>query len=805
MRIIKSKYLVFTMLLLLFSKYNIAQSPGRIDINNRITYSFPIKGELNIKQLSTYTNVITGQYQDLNETGIVIAKTYMDSVIWTKKYQSTLQGISIVNAIQLPDNTIVANSASYVGNNFMLARFKANGNLLWIKKYSLPLQNFEINVGNQTNNSIVYNNGYIYISTIYSGIFYPDEFFNIVAKLDLDGNPIWTTTLRKKFPVVTESSDPPMIIDDTVTVIANSVHKSVITGRTDSLGTVITRLDANTGNIISATEIKTPPDKFIKGTYVVNAKIFKDKSICLTGVMGEYYPDGTNISKFSYMPFVLKLDADLNFIAAKHFVYPIFASFQNYGFGNYTICINNNKQTGFLLRDAHSNLIHTLIIDSNLTINRTRVFYPNAQVYFGKGTFNLDDDVTSIYGFSNYKNNQGQTELEYFRINNLIPTNTIDCFGRDTSVFVTKNFTTLKDSFIWDIQMTDNLIATPLTLVEKPITITKETICTQTSICDSIKIKGETEHCLSNPNASFTIYKNPKCIRKTYWQVDTTAIKIIDQPNDSVINVQFIKPFHGYIKAAFEGCVLKDSLYINVYPLIAPLFLGKDTTLCPGQSITLNGGPGFKTYKWQDNSSSSTFIANKPGTYYLQVTDSCNNVFRDTIIINPLEKSLNLSYQNTLCLSDTAMIALDSRFQHYTWSPQQDGIIQNNVLKLFPKISTSFQVSAQPFYGCTVSNTLFVKVEICPEYVYLPTAFTPNNDGLNDIFKPIVSGHIEQYKFLIYNRYGQQIFSSQKINEGWDGAINGMPQDAGAFTWVCFYKFRNGKKVLKKGSVILIR
>lgn len=353
--------------------------------------------------------------------------------------------------------------------------------------------------------------------------------------------------------------------------------------------------------------------------------------------------------------------------------------------------------------------------------------------------------------------------------------------------------------------MTDNLIATPLTLVEKPITITKETICTQTSICDSIKIKGETEHCLSNPNASFTIYKNPKCIRKTYWQVDTTAIKIIDQPNDSVINVQFIKPFHGYIKAAFEGCVLKDSLYINVYPLIAPLFLGKDTTLCPGQSITLNGGPGFKTYKWQDNSSSSTFIANKPGTYYLQVTDSCNNVFRDTIIINPLEKSLNLSYQNTLCLSDTAMIALDSRFQHYTWSPQQDGIIQNNVLKLFPKISTSFQVSAQPFYGCTVSNTLFVKVEICPEYVYLPTAFTPNNDGLNDIFKPIVSGHIEQYKFLIYNRYGQQIFSSQKINEGWDGAINGMPQDAGAFTWVCFYKFRNGKKVLKKGSVILIR
>lgn len=802
---VKFKYSLFTILIVFHSIYLFAQTTGCIDINNRITYSLPLNGGLFTSPLSATTNIIMGGYQNPNDSGIIIAKTYLDNIVWAKKYQSIEKEITFENAVQLPDNSIVANSASYARKDFFLARFAGNGNLLWAKKYQLSIPNLLTYQGNATNNSIVYSNGFIYISTIFSSTLMIDDFYNVVAKLDLDGNPVWTKTLRQNKPVYITFSDPPIVNADIVTIVANANYKNKDIYRTDSLGTILTRIDANTGDIIAATKIKTTPDNFIKGAFVVNAKIFKDNSACLTGIMGAYYPGQVGITPYTDMPFVLKLDADLNFVAARYFTYPIQGAIGNDAAGLFPMSANNNKQNGFLLRDIYNNLAYTLLIDSNLTINRTRVFYPNVELYFDERTFDLDDNVTSIYGFSHYNTTLQRTELEYFRINNLTPSNTLDCFGRDTSVFVPHSFKTVKDTFVWDIQLPGMLLQTSLNLIEKPLTITKETVCTQTSICDTIKIKGESVHCLSNPNASFTVYKNPQCLRKINWQIDTNAIKIIDQPNDSIINVQFIKPFHGYIRAAFEGCVLKDSLYIDVYPLISPLFLGNDTTFCPGKSITLNAGPGFKTYKWQDNSINSTFSVNKPGTYSVQTTDSCGNVFRDTIIVKPLDVTLNLNYPNTLCLSDTAMIALDSRLHNYLWSPADAAINQNNVLKLFPGNNTLFTISAEPFNGCTISDTLLVKVKVCPEYVYIPTAFTPNNDGINDIFKPIVSGHVEQYSFSVYNRFGQQIFSSQKINEGWDGTIKGKPQDTGTFIWTCSYKFRNEKNIYKKGTIVLIR
>ncbi|MBS1756984.1 MAG: gliding motility-associated C-terminal domain-containing protein [Bacteroidetes bacterium] len=347
-------------------------------------------------------------------------------------------------------------------------------------------------------------------------------------------------------------------------------------------------------------------------------------------------------------------------------------------------------------------------------------------------------------------------------------------------------------------------ILTPYTLISQGEIIEERKFCKQASICDTLKLKGKSDYCLSSPFATFTVYKNPACLRKVKWIVDTTAIKITSIPNDTTVNIKFLKPYHGYISTTFEGCTLKDSIFINVYPVAPWLFLGNDTTICPGKSILLNAGDGFKSYKWQDNSSFQTFSVTTPGDYFVEVTDSCDNIFRDSLIIYPAPV-FQLVYPSTLCRYDTASITLNNTLKNYNWFPSNSALIENNILKLFPLSSTVYNISAELFNGCILSDTLLVKVEACPEYIYFPTAFTPNGDGKNDYFKPIVSGSFKQYSFSIFNRFGQKIFSTQNINEGWDGKLHGAYQDTDTYIWICTFRFRNEELKFRKGTVVLVR
>ncbi|MBS1496897.1 MAG: gliding motility-associated C-terminal domain-containing protein [Bacteroidetes bacterium] len=800
MKIIKIKY-IFLILVLLSSKYIYAQPNGCIDINNRIIYSLPLNTSLYVSPLTSSTSILMGGYEDINDSGIVVSKCYYDSIIWIKKYKSNQKNIVFSKAILLPDNSLLTIPTGYPNSKeLFIARFNNNGNTIWAKKFHSVIPNSIISP-NQSNNSIVYKDNYLYLSTIFNSSIHINENYNLITKLDLDGNPVWTTTLATNYPVVTFKSNPISIEGDTVTVVSNTSYFSNA-GNIDSQATIITRLNANNGTLLSNAKIRIVPDDYIKGLTVFNAKIFEDNSIWLKGSANFLYPNNGGIVIYSSNPFILKLDANYNTVLAKYFTTASAMRISHVEFN----CTNNNKKTGFLFEDIQNQLQYTCIIDSSLFISQTRAFLPNNYASLSGGqSFNLDDNNCAIYGYNRFNGNTNKSELEYFRINQFAPAKTLSCFGRDTSFFTPHVFSTQKDSFKWDQQFSSLLIQGSYNLIEEPVTMDAETVCTQKSICDTIKVKGDNCYNLSNPNASFTLYKNPQCLRQTKWLIDTTAIKIISQSNDSTINVQFLKPYHGYIKATFEGCTLKDSLYISVYPPTPKLWLGEDTIYCPSKPIILHAGTGFKTYKWQDNSSLNFFAINKPGIYFVTVTDSCNNTLSDTITIKPLDDQLSLSYPNTLCLYDTASIILNNRFTNYMWSPADAGVIQNNTLKLFPTQSTIFNISAQAFTGCSISDTTFVKVEECPTYFYIPNAFTPNNDGLNDIFKPIITGTLAEYHFEIYNRFGQKIFATKKINEGWNGTIKGISQNTGIYIWLCTYKFRNKQVVFKKGTILLIR
>ncbi len=87
----------------------------------------------------------------------------------------------------------------------------------------------------------------------------------------------------------------------------------------------------------------------------------------------------------------------------------------------------------------------------------------------------------------------------------------------------------------------------------------------------------------------------------------------------------------------------------------------------------------------------------------------------------------------------------------------------------------------------------------------MPNAFTPNGDGKNDVLRPIAVGMKQFDFFRVFNRWGQEVFSTQINGKGWDGSINGVPQTTGAYVWWVKATDYKGMPYFKKGTVTLIK
>ena len=101
-------------------------------------------------------------------------------------------------------------------------------------------------------------------------------------------------------------------------------------------------------------------------------------------------------------------------------------------------------------------------------------------------------------------------------------------------------------------------------------------------------------------------------------------------------------------------------------------------------------------------------------------------------------------------------------------------------------------------------DSVSIKVNPIPG-IYIPAAFTPNNDGKNDIFRPLVGTGYTLKDFSIFNRWGQRIFFTSQTDNGWNGKIEGILQDSGAYIWMVNAFDKDGLPYQRKGTVVLIR
>lgn len=276
-----------------------------------------------------------------------------------------------------------------------------------------------------------------------------------------------------------------------------------------------------------------------------------------------------------------------------------------------------------------------------------------------------------------------------------------------------------------------------------------------------------------------------------------------------------------YITATRGVCTKKDTVIILVNP--APIAnAGNDTTICFGTRIRLNG-KGGTTYHW----SPSTYLSNpdipnpvlappisKALVYYLEVVDAkgCKSFKKDSVIITVLPpvkvfagKDTSVTINQSLLLN--AIDVGNNGFVSYTWSPSfglSNATIQNP-LATFDKIGIyKYIVTARNAIGCETTDDISIKVFIGPD-IHVPNAFTPNNDGANDVLKPILAGIKELKYFSVYNRFGQLMFTTSQEGAGWNGALSGQPQPAGGFVWIAEAIDYNGSTLKRKGTAILVR
>ncbi|RYD80669.1 MAG: gliding motility-associated C-terminal domain-containing protein [Sphingobacteriales bacterium] len=774
-----------------------SQTVGCIEQNSRITYSQPGVGLTYINTISETQNYFTGAYNLPGDTGIILTKTSYDLPVFSKKFRSTERELSAANIILIPpDSSILVNSASYATGHYYLSRFSKTGNLLWAKKYNLLAPAMSVDRGNQTNYTTVYHNNGIYIMVNFVSPIPNQPFFRCVARLDLWGNIVWSKCIYSPIDNYSFLANPPIFKNDTLLVLAN-MHYFSGAGPADSTGIIVTNLNTINGNIFSSYMVKTLPHPFAKGITAYNSIVDTLRNICVVGVTAIAGTNGLSVT--TAIPFSLTLPESGSQPTGRFYSYN-YAQTRLAPPSKISFSMNKMRESVFLLTDAFKNISYLLELKENIKIKNTQFF---SMFNTLESAVFLTESGNKILGH-NFTTG-GIRKFEYLRINkNYIP-RSLSCLTRDTTIFQENILPLTKDTFAWPHEINGLLTQTPFSLTEIPFTNSEDIICREVSICDTVKIKGPIKFCLPNDTATFTIHKNSQCLRKTEFIADPNAIQLLQQINDTIIKVKFLKPYNGYIKVQFKDCVLADSILIEVTRPAESLSLGNDVYICPGKSVTLRPNSRFKTYRWQDASTADSLLANTPGQYSIQVTDSCDNTFMDTIYVQPSISILNINFSPSICQFDSAYIFLNSAFTNYHWTPFSPGIIQNNILKIFPETTTLYTIIGNSPEGCELTDTLLVKVKNCPIYFYVPNSFTPNNDGKNDQFKPLISGPVSRYSFKVYNRLGENVFSTSDLQKGWAGQLKGKEQDSGVFIWVCSYQFSNDKPILKKGTVLLIR
>jgi gliding motility-associated-like protein len=238
-------------------------------------------------------------------------------------------------------------------------------------------------------------------------------------------------------------------------------------------------------------------------------------------------------------------------------------------------------------------------------------------------------------------------------------------------------------------------------------------------------------------------------------------------------------------------------------------------TVCEGDTLKLSAthltgtGNGEITWQWNgpEGFSTSQPVQNIPnalpeqsGTYQVGLSDTnqCKNTYQVNVTVIPTPVSGFPTNTDTLYFDERIWLTANEGYASYNWNTNDT--------------TNAILVSKEGFYkvaitteeGCTTTDSVMMLYVFVP--LTMPNAFTPNGDGLNDVFRPVtLPEKISSFSMYIYDRWGKQVFFTDDVTQGWDGTINGNPAQIGGYVYFVKHGNPSGAEREKRGMVMLVR
>jgi gliding motility-associated-like protein len=250
-----------------------------------------------------------------------------------------------------------------------------------------------------------------------------------------------------------------------------------------------------------------------------------------------------------------------------------------------------------------------------------------------------------------------------------------------------------------------------------------------------------------------------------------------------------------------------------------------DAITCVGRLLNFNGtlAQADTAIKWSWNFGDgrtsaeryNTITYSTPGNYSISLTAAnsfgCKDVATQPLTVAPLPV---ITAQNTVIPVGGAIVmpvSYSSGISTYTWTPPDGLNCTNCAIPLAkPKFTTTYHVQVTDSNTCSSEADVLVEVVCREENYFVPNTFSPNGDGMNDVFYPRGRGMASVQSMKIYNRWGQLVFDKRNFpandpTKGWNGKMGGQPVPPDVYVYMIEFVCENAQVVPMKGNVTLIR
>ena len=269
---------------------------------------------------------------------------------------------------------------------------------------------------------------------------------------------------------------------------------------------------------------------------------------------------------------------------------------------------------------------------------------------------------------------------------------------------------------------------------------------------------------------------------------------------------QTLQPVHKYLLSGFydvklivyktDCSGLNDTITRKIWFAGETGFLGKDTSSCDILSLQLGVEEVYGVnYLWNTGAASSKITTYANGLYWLEMEQNGCRIRDSVNVFTKPKPFVSLGNDTTLCLNKPVVLQVNTTAPSVLWNTGETtrSITVKNTGIYYATVTENL---------CTATDTIRVGTGDCD--FYIPSAFSPNDDGINDKFGVLNSFSLRNFSMKIYDRYGHVIFASQNVTDRWDGKLKGKKMPDGVYTWQIIYINGLGYTKWLKGSVLLI-